>query len=97
MGKDFVSFNVSKTEQKVIRKLAERAHYFAFTQGVAYDIQDAEMDLTACHANGCPLRLNDLLTADDFNFVHDVFGIRRNLDRETGKLDKFFSPRFHQR
>lgn len=54
------------------------------------------MDLTAVHLNTCPLRLADLLAADDFNFSHDVFGIHRNIDRNTGELRDCWSPRFHQ-
>ncbi len=41
-----------------------------------------------------PLRLADLLAADDFNFAHDVFGIMRHIDRRTGRLDNHFVPRF---
>jgi hypothetical protein len=52
------------------------------------------MDITACHLNGCPLRLGELLGADDANFAHDVFGIRRHLNRETGKLEDCFCPRY---
>lgn len=52
------------------------------------------MNLSACHASGNPLRLSDLLQADDFNFAHDIFGIDRHINRATGKLENFFSPRF---
>ncbi len=52
------------------------------------------MDIAACHLNGCPLQLQELAAADDFNFSHDVFGIRRHIDRTTGKLTDSFLPRF---
>lgn len=52
------------------------------------------MDITACHANGCPLKLRELLAAEDFNFAHDVFGIRRHLNRETAQLGDYFMLRF---
>ena len=52
------------------------------------------MDLTACHANGNPLRLAELLAADDGNFAHDIFGINRHLNRQTGELMDCFSPRY---
>ncbi len=52
------------------------------------------MDLVACHANGCPLDFERLSDADDFNIAHDVFGIRRHLDRETGQLTDHFLPRY---
>ena len=35
-----------------------------------------------------------LLNADDFNFAHDIVGIRNHLDRETGRLGNCFLPRF---
>jgi hypothetical protein len=62
-----------------------------------FDGLDINMDITAAHLNGNPLRLEALLAADDFNFVHDVFGIRRHLDRKTGKLGDCFLPRFSGR
>ncbi len=54
------------------------------------------MDVSATHANGNPLRLADLLAADDFNFAHDLSGICNCLDRNTGKLTNNFRPRFSQ-
>lgn len=56
-----------------------------------------QMNVSACHASGNPLRLSELLAADDFNFAHDVFGIDRHIDRETGELLNFFSPRYSAR
>ena len=56
---------------------------------------DTLMDVTATHLNGCPLRLEELLEADAFNFVHDIIGIRNNLNRDTGKMENCFLPRFY--
>ncbi len=55
---------------------------------------DVEMSLIACHTNGNPLRLRELLNADRFNFAHDVLGISRHICTQTGKLTGFFSPRY---
>ena len=52
------------------------------------------MDVTATHNQGAPLQLRQLLAADDGDFAHDVFGIRRWLDRDTGKLAGCFTPRY---
>lgn len=52
------------------------------------------MSLTACHYNGCPLDLDGLLTADNFNLLHDAMGIHINVSRETGKLENCFRPRY---
>ena len=51
------------------------------------------MDLTACHLNGCPLDLDRLLGASEADFAHDIAGIVRHLDRETGQLGDCFVPR----
>lgn len=57
------------------------------------DIVSAQMDITLAHSV-CPLKLDELLAADDFNFIHDVAGIMRHIDRETGQLKNCFYPRF---
>ena len=44
-----------------------------------------------------PLRLEELLEADDLDFIHDVFGIRRHLDVATGELRDCFVPRYAAR
>jgi hypothetical protein len=45
------------------------------------------LDLAACHANGCPLDLYGLLGSSEADFRHDVEGISRHINRETGQLD----------
>lgn len=57
------------------------------------DIDTCEMDLSAVCFH-TPLRLEELLNTDDFNFVHDLVGIRNHLNRQTGQLENFFVPRF---
>ncbi len=59
-----------------------------------YDGLDGMMDISAAHLNGCPLDLDQLLAADDPNFLLDVVGIQRNINRQTGELDNCFAPRF---
>lgn len=82
-----VNFNVSKEDAVLIGKVAERAKVWFGGRA------KLEMDITACHANGCPLDLELLLEFDNFSFLHDVCGIQENLDRSTGRLTNFFSPR----
>lgn len=89
-----VSFEVTKADAQTIRNIAQRAVAMAVEAGVDYSVMEAEMDVTACHANGCPLMLSELAAADNFNFAHDVFGIRRHINRETGQLEDCFLPRF---
>ena len=90
-----ISFAVqSKDECVAINKIAHRAVALAHQHGIAYTVMDADMDVTACHVNGNPLKLAELLAADEFNFAHDIFGIRRHIDRRTGELMDCFSPRY---
>lgn len=90
-----VSFDCTSDDKDLISQLAERAVACGLINPRrGYSKITCVMDLTATHCNGNPLRLADLLAADDFNFMHDVCGIARHLDRDTGKLGDFFSPRF---
>lgn len=89
-----ISWNVSKTEHDIIMDIAYRAHAIAKKQGVPYDLTEIMMDLTATHANGCPLKLAELAGASPFDFTHDVFGIRNHIDRSTGQLRDGFCPRY---
>lgn len=90
-----ISFHVTPAEKALISALAERARDYDFeTNGVqARSQMDWEMDITACHANGCQLDLAKLNHADRFNFSHDVFGIARHLNRDNGALMHCFVPR----
>jgi len=84
-----ITWSTSKEDCEVIEKIVERAQELRIER----DILDLEMDIEAAHEN-CPLRLKELLDADKFNFLHDVYGIINNLNRETGKLENCFLPRF---
>jgi hypothetical protein len=89
-----ISFAVTKKESEIIDHIADRARTLARAMGEDYPLIDARMDICATHANGNRLRLAELLAADQTNFGHDVFGIRRYLNRETGQLFGHFVPRF---
>lgn len=89
-----ICWDTGTEDMEIIGEIAARAVKVAEGAGVNYDRTTAIMDLIACHANGCPLRLRDLLAARPFDFNHDVFGIRAHIDRETGKLGGCFLPRY---
>jgi hypothetical protein len=57
------------------------------------DFMALEMDIIATHICGCPLDMEKFLRAKDFDFLHDICGINRHLDRKTGKLKDCFLPR----
>lgn len=91
---DTVSFDISDADAKRVRKIVSR---IAAMAGTSIDRLEMRMDLIATHANGCPLDFERMLAADDFNIAHDVYGIGRHIDRETGKLGGCFRPRFARR
>lgn len=88
-----VSWDVSQGDSKLTRKIVDR-YTENWGSGKGYKPIHLSMDLTACHCNGAPLKLKELLAADDFNFVHDVAGISRHINRDNGQLEDCFSPRY---
>jgi hypothetical protein len=74
-------------DSRLIRDIAARA-----ADELPYDRLEVAMDIEAVHER-TPLDLERFLNADLGNFLHDVVGIRRHLDRATGRLTDCFSPR----
>ena len=89
-----IKWFTSREDMVLEAQIAKRAVSKAKELGIQYDQMTAVMDIGACHSNGNPLRLKELLVADDFNFGHDVFGIRANINRKTGQLQNCFVPRY---
>jgi hypothetical protein len=79
----------SDEESRIVDEIVARA----VNAGIYDEPLDAAMDISAVHAH-CPLRLAELRDADQFNFAHDMCGVRRHLNRKTGELGGFFLPRF---
>lgn len=78
----------------LILKIVDRAMALCDANGVrSVKPMDVLMALTLVN-DRTPLRLEALLHADDLNFTHDVFGILRHIDTETGALRDCFCPRF---
>lgn len=91
-----ISFKVGKGEAAIIDMIVQRAITMESQRMSPQKLDRLKMtmDITACHANGNPLRLSELLVSEPFDFTHDVFGIQRHINRETGQLENFFTPRF---
>lgn len=93
-----VSFKASAKDRELIRVIVDRAMASEWmasrTDRRVNERMHLQMDITAVHANGNPLRLAELLQADEFNFIHDLDGIRNCIDRETAQLRRNFVPRF---
>jgi hypothetical protein len=95
-----VSFEHTKEEGELVDRILDRYAALAEKQGQPVGHAErlgVEMDLLATHANGCPLDFALMLEAEDFDFVHDINGIGRHLDRTTGELGGCFLPRTAKR
>lgn len=90
----WATLKTSREDVILIAKIAKRAcERKAITVNGVLDCISLNMDLEAVHSFN-PLRLADMLAADDYNLFHDVYGIRNNLNRDTLKLENCFLPRF---
>ena len=88
-----LSFSVGHADRSIIKEIGSRASK-RFGKQLRRGPIDFIMDISATHASGCPLRLTELRDAPEFDFAHDVLGICRHLDRETGQLGDCFVPRY---
>jgi len=90
MNSTDISFDTTKDEFEVISQIVDKA------EAIYPDINRMTlvMDISAAHANGCPLKLSELLVAPAYDFNHDIAGIVRHIDRTTGRLEDFFLPRY---
>lgn len=57
------------------------------------EMNNLKMTLSACHANGNPLDFRKMMEVEDSTFLHDITGICKNMNVDTGKLRNFFVPR----
>jgi hypothetical protein len=82
--------NITRGEQ--IRLILDRVYELP---GVLYrpSRTSLQFDIELCHKH-TPLDLPALLQSDDREFMHDVFGIKNHLDRQTGRLLDGFVPLF---
>lgn len=98
-----INWTIGVTDAELINKVVKRALNLGIVKkrpagrrtrvdGI-YDPLSCDMDLTACHLNGMALDLNKLMEFPDFDFMHDICGIARHINRETGKIEDLFMPR----
>jgi len=86
-----IKWNITTKEMEIIEAIVDRAIKLDALCSISKST--LAMDITACHANGNPLNLIELLNANNGNFCHDIYGINRYINRETGKLQDCFLPR----
>lgn len=83
---------LTKQDVEKVKKIVDRIMDYQEDVGLKRSRMDWHMDIEAAHIN-CKLDLDRLLSFDDGNFGHDVFGIMRHLNRNTGALMDCFLPR----
>lgn len=71
-------------------RIAERAAEVFAKHGVFREPIQFMMDIEGCNTR---LDLDALERYDDANLVHDLAGVIRYLDRDTGDLTNYFRPR----
>jgi hypothetical protein len=91
-GTSEINWDVTEDDKELIDQILDRAETAGHLK--KRNRLNSEMDITACHQNGTPLRLAEWLHADDFNFLHDLHGIDSHMNRSTGRLVGCFVPRF---
>lgn len=89
---DRLNWTTTKAERELISRVVERGHKLKLTRD-NYDPMTLRMDVTAVHLNCMKLDFDKLLAFPDFDFVHDIFGIARHIDRENAQLRDCFVPR----
>ena len=72
-----LNFKVAPSDFALIYAISKRALALLKERDNTKAHIQMEMDLEAVH-NYCCLRLADLLGANDFDFVHEIVGIREN-------------------
>tara|TARA_R110000823_G_C15592489_1_gene464387 strand:+ start:192 stop:533 length:342 start_codon:yes stop_codon:yes gene_type:complete len=78
-------------ESKIISKIAKRA--IADLGFLTSQHMDLMMDIEFAHEEN-PIEIDQLLEADIGNFAHDIFGIYRNFNRTTKRMENCFVPRY---
>jgi Family of unknown function (DUF6874) len=73
-------------------ELYERLGMFAKQSEARFARYAIAMEIMTVHRRITPLRLDEMLAADDSNFAHDIGGIHRHLDGD--RLTDCFMPRF---
>ena len=88
-------FITTKEERTIIDKIVIRAIELKIL--IPKNILNFKMDLVVTHSNGNPLDFEKLLSFEKFDFLHDVIGITKHLNRDNGRLQEFFFPRCSRR
>jgi len=94
MKLDDIDWKISQEDEALIRKIVNRVAEHAFDK---FDVVSAMMDVYVVHRYICPLDLKRMADGKDADIIHDVYGIMKNLNRNSIKLKNYFIPRFELR
>lgn len=85
--------NTTPREDALIQMILERYRNVTRRLGlIPANHVDVMIDIIAVHQS-IPLDLEALVNARENDFLHDMAGIRRYVNFETGEVDKSFVPR----
>ena len=96
-GEVLLNWDITPDDMRLIQAIVERGIAMWKAQGIQLDPLRAAMDISACHANGCPLELMRFLMSDSTDFVSDFSGIGMHIDNRSGKLVNDYKPIFRKR
>ena len=84
-----------KNEYELITIIAKRTLQIFREMEIdpSLDQQDIAISLHLCN-EFCPLDLERFAKGEPFHIVHDILGILRHLNHNTGLLEDCFVPRF---
>ena len=74
----------------LLQRITDRAQALDIARGDKIT-QMMDIDHAADQFN---MRLEEMAEADDFNFAHDFIGIQNTINRETGRIEGLFVPRY---
>ena len=86
---------ITQDENEIIRRIVLRFER-KFGRPPGYQRLNLTMDISAAHL-ACPMDLEGLLEADAATFGHDIGGITRHINRDTGELGGCFVPQTARR
>jgi hypothetical protein len=92
-----LNFHLTQDDMPLVLAIARSASNLARSAGQEIPPMEFLMDLATTHNHACPLDFAAMAKGNPADVAHDVFGIRRHLDRETGLLTDCFLPRFAAR
>lgn len=89
-----LNWNLRREDAQPIELCVNRAMKLSREHNLQLNRMTLEMDLVSLHLNGTPINFRDMAVGTHSDFLHDILGIRRHLDRSTAQLRDCFVPRF---